>query len=145
MPKGAGDPNTNVATSFLFFLPVVSRFGGAGAEAELITHGLTEDEEKMETQRPGHGVRRGDWVEGECLGMLGVDQTRSQTKSDAGQGWLKGKNGQTTHIESLFLHICWMGFDLQGETCKGDQLSHGDRRSRWAGLQKKAHPNLLGC
>ena len=28
-----------------------------GFAAELITHGLTEDEEKMETQRPGHGVR----------------------------------------------------------------------------------------
>ena len=29
-----------------------------GGGSELITHGLTEDEEKMETQRPGHGVRR---------------------------------------------------------------------------------------
>ena len=32
----------------------ISANGGAG----LITHGLTEDEEKIETQRPGHGVRR---------------------------------------------------------------------------------------
>lgn len=31
------------------------RLGGTGAE--LITHGLTEEEEKMETQRPGYGVR----------------------------------------------------------------------------------------
>lgn len=31
----------------------VNNSGGS----ELITHGLTEDEEKMETQRPGHGVR----------------------------------------------------------------------------------------
>jgi len=44
----------------------VNNSGGS----ELITHGLTEDEEKMETQRPGHGVRpafqwksqKQDWV-----------------------------------------------------------------------------------
>ena len=31
--------------------------GLGGTGAELITHGLTEEEEKMDMQRPGHGVR----------------------------------------------------------------------------------------